>query len=339
VRGLAWTPGGELWFTASEAGGASTIHAVTPSGDHRVVTRIDGSVTLLDISREGRVLTSRTARIAGVSGLLDGDAKERDLGWLDGSSAVDIAPDGQTVLLTEEGQGGGPNRSVYLRKTDGSPAVRLGDGAAQGLSPDGRWALSILPSSPPQIVLLPTGVGAQRVLPAGGIVDYKHVRWFPDGRRVLVLGREADRAWRCYVQDADGGAPRPITPEGTYSFGSAISPDGNWVGAWDEGNGFALYPTEGGDPRPVPGLADGDLLVGWSPDGRSVLVSRVDALPVRIYRLDLPTQRRELVREIMPADATGNAAITNVILTPDGKSYVYTYRRSLSNLSLIDGLL
>jgi len=46
------------------------------------------------------------------------------------------------MLIEEDGDGGGPNYSVYLRKTDGSAAVRLGEGRAIALSPDSAWVVT-----------------------------------------------------------------------------------------------------------------------------------------------------------------------------------------------------
>jgi Tol biopolymer transport system component len=338
ARGVAWSPGGEVWLTVSEVSGASAILAFDTSGARRVVTRTDGRVTLHDIARDGRALVTRDNVWNGVSGLLAGETKERDLSWLDGSVAADVSVDGRTLLISELGQGGGASRSVYLRRADSPLAVKLGEGSAQSLSPDGRWALSILPSSPPRLVMLPTGTGQQRVLDPGPVVDYKAAFWFPDGRRVLFLGREADKGWRCYVQDVGGGAPRAFTPEGTWAHGNVISPDGGLAVAQDEHWNFAVYPVGGGEPRPLPGLGEGDQVVRWSPDGRAFYVCEAERAPVRIYRYDLAAGRKEPWREVMPSDAAGSTTIANYLTTPDGKAYVYTYRRRLSDLNLVSGL-
>jgi len=71
------------------------------------------------------------------------DEGEREISWLDVSVPNALSADGRTLLLLENGEGGGPNYSVFLRPTDGSPAIRLGDGNAQDLLPDGKWALAI----------------------------------------------------------------------------------------------------------------------------------------------------------------------------------------------------
>src|SRR5438445_494758 len=82
-------------------------------------------------------------------GLAPGETKERDLSWLDVTYTRGMSDDGRTVLLGEGGFGGGANGSIYLRKTDGSPAIRLGDGYPISLSPDGKWALTRLRNTTP----------------------------------------------------------------------------------------------------------------------------------------------------------------------------------------------
>jgi len=63
-----------------------------------------------------------------------GAAKERDLSWFDWSLMGDMSADGRTVLFSESGEGGGQGYSTFLRATDGSPAVRLGEGSGATLA-------------------------------------------------------------------------------------------------------------------------------------------------------------------------------------------------------------
>src|SRR5207245_1731717 len=61
VQGLAWSPGGdELWFTGSESGSNRAIHAVTLAGRRRLMHVSAGTLTLEDVSREGRVVLSHS---------------------------------------------------------------------------------------------------------------------------------------------------------------------------------------------------------------------------------------------------------------------------------------
>ena len=79
----------------------------------------------------------------GILGRVAGQQRESELSWFDYASGPHLSADGTAVLFSEEGEGAGPLLSTYLRPTDGSPAIRLGDGEALALSPDGKWALSM----------------------------------------------------------------------------------------------------------------------------------------------------------------------------------------------------
>ena len=155
------------------------------------------------------------------------------------------------MLFTESGGEHNVNYLVCLRKTDGSPVVRLGEGMAQQLSPDGKWALAFVPTSPMQPVLYPTGAGEPVKLDRGSIEAYEAgAAWFPDGRRIVLCGVEPGRGPRVYVQEIPGGKPQPITPEGTHL--GALSPDGKLVLARNSDGSWAIYPVEG---RRAPTLA------------------------------------------------------------------------------------
>ena len=336
AQGLAWTPKGEeIWFTATQAGAARALRAVTLSGKQRLVTRVTGALTIQDIGRDGRVLMiHENARMA-LQARAPGQSEERDLSWLDWSLARDISADGKTVLFDETGEGSGGNYGVYVRKTDGSPAVRLGDGTARALSPDGRWALT-RNLAEMQTVLLPTRAGKSITLEPGSVTRLQRAVWFSNGKRILFVGAEPGHELRCYVQDIEGGKPRPVTPEGTVGF--LLSPDGRFVAVRDRNQAPLLYPVEGGSPRPVSGVAPGEIAIRWSSDGRSIFVRQFGDLPARVFRVDLSTGRRELWKEIMPSDRAGVRAISGIWLAADEKSYVYSYNRTLSDLYLVNGL-
>ena len=148
----------------------------------------------------------------------------------------------------------------------GSPVVRLGEGNAVDLSPDGKWALANVPTTPPQLLLYPTGAGEPRRLEDGGLVSRENAQFFPDGKKVLVCGHEEGKAVRCFVQDVAGGKPRPVTPEGTTQ--GLVAPDGRLVLVKASGGALLLYPAEGGEARPVPGATAEDLAIRWNTDGR-----------------------------------------------------------------------
>jgi hypothetical protein len=181
---------------------------------------------------------------------------------------ADLSPDGSTLLFYESGEGGGPEYSIFLRSTDGSLPVRLGPGRANGLSPDGKWALSIPLLDPGRIDILPTGPGEVRSLRNPGITSYDNVGFVGDGEAIFFTERRAGRP-RSFVQDLAGGAPRAALPEGVWVGRNTLSLDGRRaVGLCPQSETLCIYPVGGGEPRPVPGLESGAGGVGWDAEGR-----------------------------------------------------------------------
>jgi serine/threonine protein kinase len=344
AQGVAWSPdGSEVWFTAAEVANR-TLRAVSLSGRMRVIADAAGSLTLQDVARDGRALVIHESRRLGMSALAPGETKERDLSWLDWSRPAGLSRDGKSVLFYESGEGGGAGYSVYVRGMDGSPAVRLGEGQAMTLSPDGKWALSVLHKlTDPELVLYPTGVGQPRHLATAGLRLGASGRFLPDGRRFLVVASEAGKAPRFFVLDIEGGKPRPVTEEGSQMIAlnagaAAISPDGNRFIARAADGSPTMFFLDGRPAAAVQGVGPADALVGWTADGQSVYVQRSGAPAARIERLDLATSRAEPWMTFLPPDPTGIIRISSVFVSPDGKSYVYAYSRNLCELFVVEGL-
>jgi WD40 repeat protein len=342
--GVAWSlDGNEIWFSGSRVGKGESLdlHAVTLLGQERLIYSAPTLQAIQDISRDGlRVLILRGSVRSALMSLAPGSSKEHDLAWFDYASAADLSADGRTLLFYEWGDAVKGINTVYLRKTDGSDPVRLGEGKPLALSPDGKWALVVQQSQPPQLVLLPTGSGEQKPLPRGAISEYKLAGWFPDGRQIFFSGTEVGHRPRTYVQDIESGEPRPVTDEGME--GGLLSPDGKLIAAMGRYSEYYLCPIAGGEPHPVEGLEDGDTLLQWSGDGRSLFVRAAGDLVLKIYKVDLASGRRELWKELNPPDPGGlidvGSSVGEVRITPDGKSYVYTSWTAPGELYLVEGL-
>jgi dipeptidyl aminopeptidase/acylaminoacyl peptidase len=304
-----------------------------------VILRVPGGIKLQDVSRQGKVLLTRGASRVGTLGMLTGDTRERDLSWLDYSFVAGISADGQTLLFDEEGEGGGTNYTVYIRKADRSPVVRLGEGAALALSPDTRWALAGLSSPSAHFMLLPSGAGDPRRLDTGTIEPGQAAAWMPDGKAIVFAGSEPKHGARLYVVGVEGGSPRAVTPEGILAAfpGFAISPDGLRIAAVGPDRKGAVFAIGGGEPRSIPAISEGEYPLTFSADAKSLLVWKRD-VPARVERVELETGRHERWKDLMPLDPSGVERISNVVVTPDGKSYAYTYSRMLSDLFVVEGL-
>ena len=337
VFGLAWH-GDEVWFTAADEAPLlrNTVYAMNTSGDVRIVARVPGNTSLHDIAPDGRVLIARTDDRGGITVRAPGSASERDLSWLDAANLADLSPDGSRVLFYEGGVGGGPKGSVYLRGTDGSPAVRLGDGLAQALSPDGRWAIAR--TAAPYLDLIPTGAGTKRRLERPGLTLLA-ARWLPDGRRILVRARAGEGPGRLFViEDVAGTAITPVTPEGMAvgAWGWRPSPTGSMV-AVSTPDGPELFPIAGGSPRRVPGTTARSRVVGWIVSG--LLISDDPLAGGKVDRVDPVSGRRDTWADLQPQDPAGimSLNLSSLATTPDGRGYGYTWHRATSDLFLVRG--
>ena len=161
--------------------------------------------------------------------------------------------------------------------------------------------------------------------------------WVPDGKRILLNANEEGRGVRIWIRDFAGGKPRAVTPEGYRAIDRTISPDGRSVVARGPDRRFYVYALGGGEPVAIPGLAsEVELPRAWASDGRLYVSGR--EIPARVYLLDVATGKRELWKEFLPADSAGVAPFGAIRMTPDGKSYAYSFLRVLSELFVVDGV-
>jgi len=345
IQGVAWSPDGhEIWFTASKSGTDRTLYATTLDGKMRTIARLPGALMLFDIAHDGRVLLVRASWRRELMGF-GADGKQRELSWLDYTYPGELSVDGKTLLFDEEGGGGslaysksgGYTYGVYIRKTDGSPAVLLGEGSSLALSPDGKWAITETQVSPAQLKLLPTGAGQSKDLTHDSI-NHNWAHWFSDGKRVLFSGNEPGKGERLYVLELDSGKSTPVSPEGVNGNAFVISPDSQYVAAIGPDQHGYLYPFNGGDPRVIPGVNLGEQPITWSTDGRSLYVYQPGELPAHVYRVDVHSGQRTLWKDLMPTDPAGVENIGPILLTPDAQTCVFGYHRDLADLYLVEGL-
>ncbi len=339
LDGVAWR-GDEIWFAGARTGSHPALLAISRRGGApRLLGRIAAGLSLEDVSADGRALVAHGSVRGGMLVLAPGESRERDLSWLDWSVASDLSADGRFVLFHEPAEGGGPASYVYLARTDGSPAVRLGEGVSGGLSPDGRFAIAVREEPSHELVLLPTGAGEPKTIALAGVL-FSHARWSPDGRTVVVLGAASQEGPRLYAVDIEQGTPpRPITPEGVDPKRFSISGDGRRIALADPERGITVYGLNGGGPVWVAGSEPRDWPVQWSADGRSIYVVRKEEDSSEILRLDLLTAQRRPWKRLRPADPAGVLTIGSELVTSDGKSYAYSYVRALTDLYLVEGLL
>jgi len=336
VEGIVWSPAGdEIWFAASSTGSADNLRGLTLSGKLRTIDNVPGGMWVQDI-RQGVVLMVCNREHLRIRGMPPSGGEERDLGWLGWSYLRDFSADGKKVLFEEEAEGGGPNYTVFLRDTDGSPPVRIGEGEGRAISPDNKWVIT----KPPRggaLSLVPTGAGQARQLTHDNIT-YTTVRYFPDGKRLLACGIEAGHGARDYVIDLSSGDAKPITPEGTV--GPYLSRDGSRIAVTGPDGSWGIWPLDSSGLRPIPGLDSSYYVTDWSSDGESlyVLSSKRQERTARVFRVNPNTGKMEFWREFGTSLPTGATTIGRPRFSRDGKAYVYVYDQVLSEGFVARGL-
>jgi hypothetical protein len=192
--------------------------------------------------------------------------------------------------------------------------------------------------SPPDFVLLPTGVGQQQAVSTGNVIPARG-QFFADSKRLLFEGHEAGHAPRVYVANLDGGQPRPITPEGCGlgSYPHTISPDGKRI-AVVTSDGIALVSSDGGDPQPVRGSQPGETPIRWAKDANALLIGRRGETSCTVSRLDLSSGAKTAWKTVAPADVAGVVGVSCPRIAADEQHYVFGYTRNLSDLFLVEHL-
>jgi hypothetical protein len=138
---------------------ARRLMAVNMSGTFRLLAAAPGDLTLHDVAADGTAIIAIDDRERKIFFSGGPGNQDRELTWLDRAVLVALSPDGKQVVFHEGGKGGGSLGVIFLRKTDGTAAVRLGEGYAVALSPDQKWVLALTPSDPPRYWLIPSGAG------------------------------------------------------------------------------------------------------------------------------------------------------------------------------------
>jgi eukaryotic-like serine/threonine-protein kinase len=339
IRGMAWNPTrDEIWFTASALGASRGLYAVNLSGKSLPVAAVPGTMTLFDVAKDGHALVAEANERVEMAARSKDWTGERSLSWLDWTLLADLSADGKTVLFTEGGEGGGPDYATYVRKIDGSPAVRLGEGQAFELSPDGRWCVVARSHNGGALFLVPTGAGELRQLTSGNLTVYGPT-WLPGGIGVLYSGRENGHKARVYLKKLDGSAESALTSEGFTVARHGVSPDsGSFLAIRGAEKQLVLVPIKGGDGQAVPGVDANEIAIQWAPDGHSIYAYKygTPTSPSRISEVDIKTDKRDLVKAWMPDDRAGYAGFDIGQITPDGKTIAYSYTRVLGDLYLVE---
>jgi len=344
TNGLAWSPDdSEVWFT----GGSyweNVVAAVSLGGSARELYRSLSRIRLEDVAKDGRVLITNLLDRLELVYVNDGGGSQTVLSWADWNDPLaSLSANGEVLFSiprTPPTSEGFQPLWVMLRKVNGGPAQVLGEGAAQDLSADGRWAL-VVSSDGTTLKALPTGVGQPRRIATHGL-QLLRARWIPGGEDVLVSGRApGDAHVRLYRLVGDATAPVRVSDAALSTLTLLqASADGRWAAVTDEDLRLVVISVQDGTVLVVPRLGAKVVPRGWSAGG-GLWVTEGGTSPgarARLLRLDPRTGTLLEERSIGPSDPGGAIGLVDLVLTPDGRQIAFTYRRTIGSLSIARGL-
>lgn len=340
IEGLRWSADSQqlLYSSSGVLRRDAQVFATGLDGRTRQILSVPGGATLRDVHSDGRLLVDRWNLTQHTEGATRADPRVRDFSWDDYTRASDVSADGSTLVFTEYRASGGRLGTTYVRKTDGTPATRLGQGRFGRLSPDGTLVAATREND---IVLLPTGTGQERLLSLG-FEQVMGLDWLREGRGLVVAGLRPGEPRRVYRFDLEDERLTPISPEGvglpsSFTGQLRVSPDGRRIAAVDGSNRLVVMSLDG-RVQVVPGVEAPELPLAWTADSNGIFVYTPQTLPSRVFIVDAATGRRTLWREVVPRDRSGVVGIYNLVIAPDARSWFYSFQRVRSELYLVEGV-
>jgi eukaryotic-like serine/threonine-protein kinase len=337
--GLAWKrDGDEVWFAGEGTSRGRDLISLDLTGKLRAILPAPGRLTLHDIADDGRVLlATEAARREAVVGR-HGELVERNLSWFDWSRLSGLSHDGSFIVFEEQASAVNGVNTVYLRYTDGAPAIRMAEGRARQnpISPDSQW-LAIVVGSPPQFQLLPVGAGDTRLVPCD-LAEVTGWQFYPSGEKLLILGNYEGSPKQLFELALDGdGKVKPLTNKGLSGSAFTLSHDARTIAVGVDQK-LMLLSIAGDADRLMPGAQPGDIPIEWTEDNSALFILERMHNNVRIMRVDSVSGERREWAPIRPGDPAGILDVMPVHITPDGQTFAYGYRRFLSDLFMVSGL-
>ena len=348
--GLAWGPQGkEIWISTYKHG-QSQFLALDLSGHPRVLLQHAGRLELQDVDDKGNVLAALHTYQRQTYARREGEAVDRNIGWLEAQTTWAISGDGRQLLLAQSRDWNNVEGPLYLRPTSGEPARRLGLEVHQypTLSRDGKWVAGITTGPMRSLVVAPVGPAPARTYPLPGFDEGDLTLQIATGGRTAYLWGEPKNGLNTeFALDLEKGSLQAITPKARFPwlFQSRLSPDGRWLTIMDStrtvndgGSPILVYHPDGTELKAYDWLNRGEAVSAWGADSASLYVWNRNRIPAALERLDLKTGHRQVVAQVAPSDPAGIQGIQGLLVSDDGKTLAYNVKRMLSQLYLIKGL-
>ena len=158
-------------------------------------------------------------------------------------------------------------------------------------------------------------------LPSSGL-RCTNATWFPDGKGFITQAIDETGGSRLYWYDLETKTARRIRDE-LFSQIARISPDGRELLALDH------------DRRVGPAV-ESRRGICWNREGTHFFTFDKGSIPASVFLVDAKTGDETLWLEVHPREGIGVNDVNNVVLTPDGMSYVASYPQTLCALYVME---
>jgi hypothetical protein len=321
--------------------GVAAIHSVDLDSNERSLYPTPTGWDLHDCTPNGRILASCVDSRLHVAFRTPSMDAEGHMFPLVNTRLIGITPDARfAVLMDLLGDGVARNSAVLLAALPAGQPVQIAEGYHPQLARDGKAVICLeRDKSESAIVVTPIPTGLPRRYPLSSGPKYHSAEFSGiDGRFLLHLHNADQQGLHTHVFEPESGGLSPVP--GKLHM-TRIAPNGNWGVVLPAGLELRLGNVESGEIRTVCDLPAGWSPVRWSTSGNEIFVFEPgkDYATGNIVRINIQTGEKSPWLSLHPADTVGTYLLRWVDVTPDGRSYAYTYQQDLGDLYILDGLI
>ena len=336
--GILWLSPDRLMLSGARRGPAA-VYNVDLHGAEESIYPTPNAWNLYDRSASGRVLASSVDSRLHVAFRTSSMHSEERMSSLVNTRLVGLTPDSKYAVLMDLLSRGMEDRNspiLLVALPDGEP-VQVAEGHYPQLSPDGKSVICLERTQSETVIVvtpIPSGLPRRYSLKAGG--KYHSAEFGGTTDRFIVHLIDDGCGLHSHVLDIQSGR---LTPVPGQRYITQVAPHANW-GVVPGGSELRITNLGTGEMRSICSLRTGWSAVRWSTNGQELFVFEPgdDFATGNVSRINVQSGEQNPWLTLHPSDNVGAYLLRWLDLTPDGRSYAYTYQQDLSDLYILDGL-